>query len=63
MTHDEKKKVQDLTERFTARELAAAYIKASRRAKDAERKLQKAQKENIDMRIKGWARSMGGLSL
>ena len=60
---DDRKAIQELTERYTAKELAAAYLKASRRAKEAERKGNEHQKKLVELQLKNWTRSMGGLGL
>lgn len=60
---DDRKKIQDLTERFTAKELAAAYLKASRRANEAQAKVLDLQKNEIDRALKGLYKAAGGMGL
>ena len=59
--HATKLKIQELTEKYTAKELAAAYLKASRRAADAEAKATKVTRQLIDLQLRDLTRRMGGL--
>lgn len=61
MDHATKLKVQELTEKYTAKELAIAYLNASRRATKAEAEASKTARQMVELQLRDLTRRMGGL--